>query len=247
MSEINESAFNETSNSTTADEQRPFVSSLFAQIFWSSLFGAMVVCAIIGNLAVICIILSHRRMRTKTNIFLFNLSFADLLMATFNAMFNFVFMLNSHWSFGNIYCIANNFISYLTVSCSVFTITVTSLDRYMAVVHPLKPRMSKAKSIVVIVLIWIMSTILSSPPFIYSRTFTYTYSSGETRTICTMLWPDGVPGFSYLDYISICVDLESLLGFKILETAKFNSELNCFCSKKEFNYFHASTASYNMN
>ncbi|RWS05691.1 tachykinin-like peptides receptor 86C [Dinothrombium tinctorium] len=121
--------YNESAKNISDSEQRPFVSSIYAQIIWSSLFGSMVICAIIGNLTVITIILSYRRMRTKTNIFLFNLSFADLLMATFNAMFNFVFMLNSHWAFGTIYCTVNNFFSYLTVSCSVFTITVTSLDR----------------------------------------------------------------------------------------------------------------------
>ncbi|RWR98791.1 tachykinin-like peptides receptor 99D, partial [Dinothrombium tinctorium] len=70
----------------------------------------------------------------------------------------------------------------------------------MAVVHPLKPRMSKTKSIVVIIIIWILSSILSSPPLIYSRTFTFTYANGDVRTICAVEWPDGVPGFSYLDY-----------------------------------------------
>lgn len=43
---------------------------------------------------------AHRRMRTVTNYFLLNLSISDLLMATLNCMFNFIFMLESNWPFG---------------------------------------------------------------------------------------------------------------------------------------------------
>lgn len=54
----------------------------------------MVFFAVIGNLAVISVILTKRVLRTKINIYLLNLSVADLLMATLNAMFNFVSMVS---------------------------------------------------------------------------------------------------------------------------------------------------------
>lgn len=107
----------------------PYVSSLSAQLFWILLFGLMLSVAVIGNSIVIWIILAHRRMRTVTNYFLLNLAIADLMMATFNAGFNFIFMLHSHWPFGSLYCTLNNFIAHLTVCSSVFTITAMSVDR----------------------------------------------------------------------------------------------------------------------
>ncbi|XP_036318266.1 tachykinin-like peptides receptor 86C [Rhagoletis pomonella] len=72
----------------------------------------------------------HRSMRTVTNYFLLNLSIADLLMSSLNCVFNFIFMLNSDWPFGSIYCTINNFMANVTVSTSVFTLVAISLDRY---------------------------------------------------------------------------------------------------------------------
>ncbi|PNF38361.1 hypothetical protein B7P43_G08972 [Cryptotermes secundus] len=72
---------------------------------------------------------THRRMRTVTNYFLVNLSVSDLLMSLLNCIFNFIFMLNSDWPFGAIYCIVNNFVANVTVAASVFTLVAISIDR----------------------------------------------------------------------------------------------------------------------
>ncbi|RWS21274.1 tachykinin-like peptides receptor 86C [Leptotrombidium deliense] len=123
---LNESAI--FSNETYRDD-RPFLPSDSAVCVWTILFCLIVISAVIGNLLVIWIILRHRKMRTKINIFLLNLSFADLIMATFNAMFNFAYMINAHWPFGDVYCVFSNFIANFAIGLSVFTITATSIDR----------------------------------------------------------------------------------------------------------------------
>lgn len=124
-----------SSNLTEFDEfyvytNRPFVPPVLLQVIWSILFCLMVCASIFGNVVVIWIVVGHRRMRTVTNFFLLNLSIGDVMMATFNAIFNFVYMLHSHWPFGQTYCTLNNFIGILTVASSVFTITATSIDRF---------------------------------------------------------------------------------------------------------------------
>lgn len=72
---------------------------------------------------------AHREMRTITNYFLLNLSIADLLMSSLNCMFNFIYMLNSDWPFGSLYCSVNNFMGNVTVATSVFTLVAISFDR----------------------------------------------------------------------------------------------------------------------
>ncbi|CAM1306028.1 Uncharacterised protein r2_g1580 [Pycnogonum litorale] len=140
-------------------------------------------------------------MRTVTNYFLLNLSFADFLMATLNTIFNFIFMLDSHWPFGSVYCTVNNFMANVTVASSVFTIVAMSFDRYAAIVRPLNPRMSKYRAVLMIVMIWIASCLLSVPTLLYSTTMTWEYNNGQYRTLCFLLWPDGAASSSKTDYV----------------------------------------------
>ena len=70
-------------------------------------------------------------MRTVTNYFLLNLSVTDLLMSSINCIFNFIFMLNSDWPFGTIYCTISNFFANVSVASSVFTLVAITFDRYV--------------------------------------------------------------------------------------------------------------------
>ena len=108
---------------------RPYLLPWEQQLIWILLFSAMIVLAVVGNGMVIWIILAHRRMRTVTNYFLLNLSFADFILASGNATFNFAFMLEDHWPFGEVFCMLTNFLANLSVSTSVFTIFAMSVDR----------------------------------------------------------------------------------------------------------------------
>ncbi|KAK8768085.1 hypothetical protein V5799_013503 [Amblyomma americanum] len=113
----------------TVNRERQWVLSSWAQLAYALLFGAVVVVAVCGNSLVLWSVLSHRRMRTVTNQFLVNLSVADFMTAVFNAAFNFVYMLESHWTFGEHYCVFSNFVANTTVACSAFTMAAMSIDR----------------------------------------------------------------------------------------------------------------------
>lgn len=139
-------------------------------------------------------------MRTITNYFLLNLSVADLLMSSLNGIFNFVSMLNADWPFGSLYCSVNNFMAYVTVAASVFTLVAISFDRYVAIVRPLHRRNSRKKARIFLTVIWSMSGALSAPGLVYSATESKRYQNGRTRTVCFVLWPDGRYPFSASDY-----------------------------------------------
>ena len=52
------------------------------------------------------------------------------MVSSLNVTFNYVYMLNGHWPFGNIYCKVCSFISIISVCGSVFTLVAISTDRY---------------------------------------------------------------------------------------------------------------------
>ncbi len=74
-------------------------------------------------------LLAHRYMRTIPNAFIASMSASDLLMASFNTTFNYVFMRDMRWDFGPAYCSVNNFLAVVTVSASVLNLTAMSADR----------------------------------------------------------------------------------------------------------------------
>ncbi|XP_054263186.1 tachykinin-like peptides receptor 86C isoform X1 [Macrosteles quadrilineatus] len=181
--------------------QRPTDLLWWQKVVWSSVFAIMLLVATGGNSIVMWIVLAHRRMRTVTNYFLVNLSVSDLMMALLNCIFNFIFMLNSHWPFGSFYCTVNNFVANVTVAASVFTLVAISIDRYMAIVRPLQHRMSRCTARAAIAVIWIASALLAFPCLLYSSTMVKRYRNGQTRTVCYMMWPDGRYPFSMAEYV----------------------------------------------
>ncbi|XP_069170111.1 uncharacterized protein [Procambarus clarkii] len=180
---------------------RPYLLPWWQQLSWSLAFGPMLLIAVGGNAIVMWIVIAHRRMRTVTNYFLVNLSVADLMMSVFNCIFNFIYMLHSDWPFGSTYCTISNFLANVTISASVFTLMAISLDRYIAIVRPLKPRMTKSEALKTIVVIWVSSLTLAVPCLLYSTTVSIRYNNNEVRRGCFLLWPDGKTSVSYSEYV----------------------------------------------
>ncbi|KAJ8911952.1 hypothetical protein NQ315_012763 [Exocentrus adspersus] len=188
--------FTEGQNFTLYDigEINQFILPIWRQVLWSILYAGMVIVATGGNLIVIWVILAHKRMRTVTNYFLLNLSLADIMVSIFNVIFNFVYMLNSHWPFGELYCKITQFIAVLSICASIFSLMSISIDRYMAIMTPLKPRMGKRLTLLFALLTWILGVLVGIPSILFFQTETDYLIDGSERIICYMKWPDGETG-----------------------------------------------------
>ncbi|PBC26491.1 Tachykinin peptides receptor 99D [Apis cerana cerana] len=121
--------YHNNTNITDLQLRNQFILPWWRQMIWTLLFAGMIIVATGGNLIVIWIVMAHKRMRTVTNYFLVNLSIADAMVSTLNVTFNYVYMLNSHWPFGTLYCKICQFIAVLTICASVFTLMAISIDR----------------------------------------------------------------------------------------------------------------------
>ncbi|XP_023036096.1 tachykinin-like peptides receptor 99D isoform X1 [Drosophila willistoni] len=175
-----------------------FVVPWWRQVLWSILFGGMVIVATGGNLIVVWIVLTTKRMRTVTNYFIVNLSIADAMVSSLNVTFNSYYMLDNDWPFGEFYCKLSQFIAMLSICASVFTLMAIAIDRYVAIMRPLQPRMSKRCNLAIAAIIWLASTVISCPLMLVYKTETLT---NHTRIVCYPEWPDGPMNHSMLEYI----------------------------------------------
>lgn len=187
---------NNDSNITEPPTETIFVLPIWRQIMWNILFVCIVIVATTGNIIVIWIVLAHKRMRTVTNYFLVNLSIADAMVSTLNVTFNYTYMLNVDWPFGNLYCKISQFVAILSICASVFTLMAISIERYIAIMDPLRPRMGKRCTLCIAAAIWILGILISSPMLFFFTTYDM-----PDRVVCYSEWPDGPTNHSLLEYI----------------------------------------------
>ncbi|XP_009955189.1 PREDICTED: mu-type opioid receptor [Leptosomus discolor] len=138
-------------------------------------------------------------MKTATNIYIFNLALADAL-ATSTLPFQSVNYLMGTWPFGTILCKIVISIDYYNMFTSIFTLCTMSVDRYVAVCHPVKaldfrtPRNAK----IVNVCNWILSSAIGLP-VMFMATTKYRHGSID----CTLTFSH--PAWYWENLLKICV------------------------------------------
>ena len=124
------------------------------------------VTGIIGNVSTCIVIARNRYMQTATNYYLFNLAIADLLMLVLGLpQETYSFWSAYPWIFGETFCVIRTMAAETSTYASILTITAFTVERYVAICHPMKAQTmsSLSRAIKVIVMIWIVSAICSVP------------------------------------------------------------------------------------
>lgn len=135
-----------------------------------SFYASIVLVSLFGNLLVLHVILKRKRMRTSTNLLMANLVVSDLLMTIINIPFNIVRVLLNEWPFGSALCILVPLVQVTSVYVSTFTMTIIAIDRYQAIIRPLKKRLStNVPTSITILIIWIASAIFAIPNVAFNR------------------------------------------------------------------------------
>lgn len=128
----------------TCDDQDQLDDSTYFQTTVYMLYTSIFVLALVGNGVVCYIVYSSPRMKTVTNYFIVNLAVGDIMMSLFCVPFSFVsILLLQYWPFGSLLCHLVNYSQAVSVLVSAYTLVAISIDRYMAILWPLRPRVSK--------------------------------------------------------------------------------------------------------
>ncbi|XP_032238907.2 trissin receptor [Nematostella vectensis] len=130
-------------------------------------FVAMVI-SFVGNTMLIYAVKRHRRMRSVTNFLIVNMAASDLFITVFNmpTYIEILITRNVDWiagSLGVFLCKLVLFIQGVSVSCSVLSLTVLAIHRYLSVMHPLKKLLNRYNVKYAIVGIWLSSLLFMSP------------------------------------------------------------------------------------
>ncbi|CAG2174525.1 unnamed protein product, partial [Oppiella nova] len=122
--------------------------------------------AVFGNIMIIWIIGWAKSMRTPTNLFIANLAISDIMVGALVIPFQFQTTLLKRWLLPHFMCYVSPTIQVIAVSNSVYTLTAIALERYRAVMYPLRAHVTKLNAKVEILGIWIFSILLSIPTII---------------------------------------------------------------------------------
>lgn len=170
---------------------------------------------LVGNVSVIHIIRTRAHMRTSVNILVSNLAAADLLMIVVIAFLDSIFIRSGFRWFGGILgnAMCKTFYSLQAVSvfASVYSLLVIAIDRFYAVVLPLKEAFSTRKVKLVIVAIWMTSLAFASPQFLAASVVKL-----DDNYYCYSVWKDS--GFSEQGYTIVFITLTYIIPLPAIAT-----------------------------
>ncbi|TMS39718.1 hypothetical protein L596_006201 [Steinernema carpocapsae] len=138
-------------------------------------------------------------MRTVTNYYLLNLALADILISILNTGFSGTYNLYYYWVFGPMYCAINNFMGITPICANVFTMIAMSVDRYMAIVYPLRRRPSRSTTVSIIFTIWLLAFLCGVPSFLASKLEMNYFFDGENVMEVPLCLSDNFPDGNGID------------------------------------------------
>ncbi|XP_061674755.1 opioid receptor, delta 1b [Syngnathoides biaculeatus] len=172
----------------------------------TALYSLICVVGLLGNVLVMYGVVRYTKMKTATNIYIFNLALADAL-ATSTLPFQSANYLMSTWPFGELLCKAVIAIDYYNMFTSIFTLTMMSVDRYVAVCHPIRALdfRTPAKAKIINICIWILSSVIAVPVMIMA----VTRVTGKGNVDCRIIFPQ--PDWYWDTVTKICVFIFAFL------------------------------------
>ncbi|XP_034488593.1 RYamide receptor isoform X2 [Drosophila innubila] len=189
---------------SSCNDWEPQSDDLWSSAYFKSvvylLYIPIFIFALLGNGIVCYIVQSTPRMRTVTNYFIANLAFGDILMSLFCVPSSFISLyIVNYWPFGIVLCHFVNYSQVVSVLVSAYTLVAISIDRYIAIMWPLRPRITKRYAKFIIAGIWFIALATAFPIPVVSRLVVPKSPWHEKceKYICREDWPEEEQDYYY--------------------------------------------------
>ncbi|XP_039694334.1 galanin receptor type 1 [Pteropus medius] len=191
-----------------------------------AVFGLIFALGVLGNCLVITVLARSGpgKRRSTTNLFILNLSIADLAYLLFCIPFQATVYALPTWVLGAFICKFTHYFFTVSMLVSIFTLAAMSVDRYVAIVHSRRSsslRVSR-NALLGVGCIWALSVAMASPVAYHQRLF---HRDASNQTFCWEQWPDQRHKKAYVLCTFVFGYLLPLL-------------LICFCYAKVLNHLH---------
>lgn len=194
--------------------------SSVTQVIEVSLYVIVMLVSLIGNALIFAVVFKNRRMRTPVNFFVVNMSAADILITVFYMprMISRIF-LGSEWGIsgglGHFLCKIGPFTQELSASVSVLTLILMAVDRFFAVLFPLKRVFTNTVAYTSIAVVWLTAMAVRSPMF-YGLHF---IQREDGKTFCVLRLDSEVAFNVYLKFAFVLFYVIPLFLIVVLYSA----------------------------
>ncbi|KAL1451505.1 hypothetical protein WDU94_005876 [Cyamophila willieti] len=128
------------------------------------IYSITMILGIVGNVLIVLTTLLYKRMKSPTNLYLFQICIVSVMLVDCFPV-KVAKLFSYSWSMGAVLCKTVHYMQSFTAICSVLTLTVMSIERYYAIMYPMKAKyictISQTKK--TIAAIWLISAILAAP------------------------------------------------------------------------------------
>ncbi|KAJ8030033.1 Alpha-1A adrenergic receptor [Holothuria leucospilota] len=171
-------------------------------VFQAVFMAFIMVFTILGNIAVCYVVYRTKSIATVTGMSITSLAVADLLRGSMVLPFVITTsILGAQWTFGRSMCIVTGLFHTMLASASVMTLGVVSLDRYIAILKPLKYAtiITTIRAAFILIFVWTVSALTALLPLVGWSDYIFI----PWTCICVVDWRPGYSSGYPFFYLSI--------------------------------------------
>ncbi|KAH6927984.1 hypothetical protein HPB50_010215 [Hyalomma asiaticum] len=203
-----------------------------------TLFAFIFLVGLLGNGTLILVFIRNRTMRSVPNIYIMSLSLGDFIVIAGTVPFISTIYILDSWPYGLFLCKLSEFLRDVSISVTVLTLTVLSIDRYVAIAMPLlnhKGRRHTRRTITIMltVAVWMVAVLLAIPGAHFSFVMEVEATPELRYSVCYPFPPEMWPWYpklmvlmkflvQYLLPLAIIGTFYGLMARQLIRTSRAN-------------------------